>query len=79
MSEKDKETVQCQKDCSGLAPGLYQSCTGCDNYLVCTKHGITRLGRCPSNKVWDDKRKKCRKTSLTCKSSASNELDPGTS
>nr|AYH91758.1 SCO-spondin-like protein [Pomacea canaliculata] len=79
MSKKNKKDVQCQADCEGVEAGLYQSCQGCDHYVVCTKHGIMRLSRCPHSKVWDDKHKKCRKHSLTCKSPAGSKQDPGMS
>nr|KAG5708653.1 hypothetical protein BaRGS_034870 [Batillaria attramentaria] len=36
-------------------------------YLICTKHGVAREMKCPRHKYWDDKRKKCKKQSRTCK------------
>lgn len=62
-----KEGHSCRSDCSGVGPGMHQSCMGCRYYLVCTKHGVARQVKCPRNKFWDDKRKKCKKHSRTCK------------
>ncbi|KAK7106181.1 hypothetical protein V1264_017467 [Littorina saxatilis] len=65
--KKKKNSFKCETDCSKVEAGFYQSCKGCPFYIICTKHGVARRRKCIHNKVWDDKKKKCRKHSRTCK------------
>ena len=56
----------CVASCEGVADGEYQSCHGCRVYVSCL-NGVTMDDRpCPGRAVWDDQRKRCEQTSITC-------------
>jgi len=67
----------CITSCRGRTNGDYQSCKGCDVYATCS-NGLLRDERpcAPGGLVWDDKKKRCERTSTTCGTGPSVPIDP---
>ena len=61
----------CVSDCTGVANGDYQSCLGCHVYATCSNEILYDNRSCPADLVWDDNKKRCEYTSLTCNSGGS--------
>ena len=55
----------CINKCSGMADGDYQSCETCNGYVTCSNGELYRRP-CPAKLVWDDVKKRCESTSMTC-------------
>ncbi|KAL3884948.1 hypothetical protein ACJMK2_025047 [Sinanodonta woodiana] len=55
----------CVDTCVARVNGNYQHCSDCHTYVACS-NGYRYIMPCPSNLVWDDVRKRCEWTSLTC-------------
>ena len=57
--------ITCIDDCGELADGSYQSCHGCDFYLVCVS-GVTTRERCETGYIWNTKTELCVERNGTC-------------
>ena len=57
----------CVSDCTGMADGVYQSCTTCNGFVSCTNERLFNMPCAPSNPplVWDDNKKRCEWVSAT--------------
>ncbi|KAK3591078.1 hypothetical protein CHS0354_005475 [Potamilus streckersoni] len=58
-------SASCVEFCTGQRNGNYQHCSDCNQYVACS-NGIKYVMPCPSNLVWDDRKKRCEWTSRTC-------------
>ena len=63
----------CVRDCKGLSNGRYQSCHGCNIYVICRKGYLMDHNPCPivnstgELEYWDDVNRKCQpEKSKTC-------------
>ena len=59
--------ITCPSSCEGLEPGSYQSCAGCNQYMMCLDNGMMLDGLyCGTHLEWDDNEKMCVLDSSTC-------------
>ena len=76
-SEAPVERIHCPNTCKGLQPGPYQSCLGCNRYLICFLGDLLLDGYwCPDGLSWDDNVKACMVSSTTCQASDSQTPHP---
>ena len=59
--------ITCPSSCEGLDPGPYQSCAGCNQYMMCFDNDTMLDGLlCEASLEWDDFEKACVLHSSTC-------------
>ena len=68
--------ISCPHSCRGLADGPYQSCLGCDRFLVCYGEVLKDGYFCDEGKEFDDVEKKCVDHSTTCPSTPESTRYP---
>ena len=64
----------CVSSCLGVPDGNYQSCRGCDVYVICSSNMRYDDVPCPDEMVWDDSPaiKNCVLNSTTCPPDSAN-------
>ena len=69
----------CVTSCDDVSNGVFQSCVGCDVFVVCL-NGVLVTKTCEDGMKWDDVKKSCFAVSSTCKLSTevgqSPQVDP---
>ena len=56
----------CVTSCDDVSDGAFQSCEGCDVFVVCL-NGVMKKKTCEDGMKWDDIKKVCIDISSTCK------------